>query len=272
MTPEQYVQDKAARSGSSFYYAFLFLPPPRRAAITAFYAFCREVDDVVDEVSDPAVAATKLAWWRKEVAASFSGNPSHPATKALLPHTQAYAIEARHLLAVIDHHLPARIHPAHPAFHGQPRNAGDGGQGLAPETQRGDQLDRFVGQLGGGMAFQCQRHVFAGHPAAVVGHLDQAQSALAKADGDTAGAGINRVFDQLFQRRRRTLNHLARSDAVDQGFGEAADHWHLFPTLAVKCTEFETSIPTQSPCFGQIFGLCSPLAVMSRDSRQPTGF
>ena len=50
MTPEQYVQDKAAASGSSFYYAFLFLPPPRRAAITAFYAFCREVDDVVDEV------------------------------------------------------------------------------------------------------------------------------------------------------------------------------------------------------------------------------
>jgi 15-cis-phytoene synthase len=102
MTPEQYVQDKAARSGSSFYYAFLFLPPPRRAAITAFYAFCREVDDVVDEVSDPAVAATKLAWWRKEVAASFSGNPSHPVTKALRPHTQAFDIEARHLLAVID--------------------------------------------------------------------------------------------------------------------------------------------------------------------------
>ena len=67
MTPEQYVQDKAAKSGSSFYYAFLFLPPPRRAAITAFYAFCREVDDVVDEVSDPGVAAIKLAWWRKEV-------------------------------------------------------------------------------------------------------------------------------------------------------------------------------------------------------------
>jgi 15-cis-phytoene synthase len=102
MTPEQYVQDKAARSGSSFYYAFLFLPPPRRAAITAFYAFCREVDDVVDEVSDPAVAATKLAWWRKEVATSFSGNPSHPVTQALLPHTTAYGITATHLLAVID--------------------------------------------------------------------------------------------------------------------------------------------------------------------------
>ena len=102
MTPEQYVQDKAARSGSSFYYAFLFLPPPRRAAITAFYAFCREVDDVVDEVSDPGVAATKLVWWRKEVATGFGGSPTHPVMKALLPHTKAYGIEASHLLAVIE--------------------------------------------------------------------------------------------------------------------------------------------------------------------------
>jgi phytoene synthase len=102
MTPEQYVQDKTAQSGSSFYYAFLFLPPPRRAAITAFYAFCREVDDVVDEVSDPGVAATKLAWWRKEVAAAFAGQPSHPVTKAVMPHASAYNIRAEHLLAVID--------------------------------------------------------------------------------------------------------------------------------------------------------------------------
>ena len=102
MTPEQYVQDKATKSGSSFYYAFLFLPPPRRAAITAFYAFCREVDDVVDEVSDTGVAATKLAWWRKEVASAFGGQPSHPVTKALMPHTTAYDIRAEHLLAVID--------------------------------------------------------------------------------------------------------------------------------------------------------------------------
>jgi len=102
MTPEQYVQDKAAKSGSSFYYAFLFLPPPKRAAITAFYAFCREVDDVVDEVSDPGVAATKLAWWRSEVAASFGGRPTHPVTKALMPHTQPHDIRAEHLLAVIE--------------------------------------------------------------------------------------------------------------------------------------------------------------------------
>jgi len=102
MTPEQYVQDKAARSGSSFYYAFRFLPLPQRAAITAFYAFCREVDDVVDEVIDPGVAGTKLAWWRKEVASAFSGQASHPAMHALMPHAAAYGIEARHLLAVIE--------------------------------------------------------------------------------------------------------------------------------------------------------------------------
>ena len=102
MTPEQYVQDKAARSGSSFYYAFLFLPPPQRAAITAFYAFCREVDDVVDEVSDPGVAATKLGWWRKEVGASFAGQPGHPVMKALMPHVADFDIRAEHLLAVIE--------------------------------------------------------------------------------------------------------------------------------------------------------------------------
>jgi phytoene synthase len=102
MNPAQYVQDKAAASGSSFYYAFLFLPKERRAAITAFYAFCREVDDVVDEVSDPGVAATKLAWWRNEVHQAFAGQPTHPAMQALMPHTATYGIEERHLQAVIE--------------------------------------------------------------------------------------------------------------------------------------------------------------------------
>ena len=102
MNPQDYVQQKAAASGSSFYYAFLFLPPPRRAAITAFYAFCREVDDVVDEVQDLGVAQTKLGWWRQEVAQAYAGQPSHPALQALMPHAAVYGIEARHLLAVID--------------------------------------------------------------------------------------------------------------------------------------------------------------------------
>jgi phytoene synthase len=101
-TPQQYVQDKAAASGSSFYYAFMFLPPERRAAITAFYAFCREVDDVVDETRDAQVAATKLAWWRQEVARAFAGQPTHPVMVALMPLAPTFSIEARHLDAVID--------------------------------------------------------------------------------------------------------------------------------------------------------------------------
>ncbi|MEG0225859.1 MAG: presqualene diphosphate synthase HpnD, partial [Comamonas sp.] len=95
-------QEKAAASGSSFYYAFLFLPQQRRAAITAFYAFCREIDDVVDEVSDPGVAATKLAWWRGEVAKSYAGEPSHPVMQALMPCSAEYGITQAQLLAVID--------------------------------------------------------------------------------------------------------------------------------------------------------------------------
>ncbi len=83
MTPEEYCQEKAAASGSSFYYSFLFLPPPRRRAITALYAFCREVDDIVDHSSDAQLAQTRLHWWREELAATYAGRPGHPVTQAL---------------------------------------------------------------------------------------------------------------------------------------------------------------------------------------------
>jgi phytoene synthase len=102
MNPQDYAQQKTAASGSSFYYAFLFLPAPKRAAITAFYAFCREVDDVVDEATDVGVAQTKLAWWRQEVASSFAGKPQHPVMQALMPHVGVYSISASSLQAIID--------------------------------------------------------------------------------------------------------------------------------------------------------------------------
>ena len=102
MTPEAYCQQKAAASGSSFYYSFLFLPPERRRAITALYAFCREVDDVVDEGMDTQVAAAKLGWWRTEVANLFAGKPQHPVTRALDPHKEEYGITAERLNEIID--------------------------------------------------------------------------------------------------------------------------------------------------------------------------
>jgi len=102
MTPDQYCQEKAAQSGSSFYYSFLFLPPDRRRAITALYAFCREVDDVVDEVSDANVARAKLGWWRAEVANLFDSHPQHPVTKALEPAVRDYGVTRAKLDDIID--------------------------------------------------------------------------------------------------------------------------------------------------------------------------
>ena len=102
MTPDEYCQQKAAASGSSFYYSFLFLPRDRRRAITALYAFCREVDDVVDETSEPQLAAAKLGWWRSEVANLFVGNPQHPVTKALAPHLEPCRITREKMNEIID--------------------------------------------------------------------------------------------------------------------------------------------------------------------------
>jgi phytoene synthase len=102
MSPDEYCQQKAVQSGSSFYYSFLFLPSERRRAITALYAFCREVDDTVDECTDPTVARNKLAWWRKEIGSMLDGHPTHPVTRALQPHVATYGLDGNHLLAIID--------------------------------------------------------------------------------------------------------------------------------------------------------------------------
>ena len=102
MTPEQYCQEKAASSGSSFYYSFRFLPENRRLAITALYAFCREVDDVVDESSDDQVAHSQLGWWRDEIARLYDGKAEHPVTRAIQPHIVPFGLPRESLLEIID--------------------------------------------------------------------------------------------------------------------------------------------------------------------------
>ena len=102
MTPEEYCQQKAASSGSSFYYSFMFLPPNRRRAITALYAFCREVDDVVDECSDPQIAANKLTWWRQELDRLYAGQPQHPVTQALQAVLPEFNLPQEQLQEIID--------------------------------------------------------------------------------------------------------------------------------------------------------------------------
>lgn len=102
MTPDQYCQEKCAASGSSFYYSFLFLPAERRRAIMALYAFCREVDDVVDECKDLSVASTKLAWWRQEVERIAEGKPQHPVGQALKQVAPGINLPKEQLLEIID--------------------------------------------------------------------------------------------------------------------------------------------------------------------------
>ncbi|MBD8562830.1 presqualene diphosphate synthase HpnD [Oxalobacteraceae sp. CFBP 8763] len=102
MSPDEYCQQKTVQSGSSFYYSFLFLPPERRRAITALYAFCREVDDTVDEATDGSVARIKLAWWRTEVSKMYAGTPTHPVMLALQPHIAVYKLEEQHLQAIVN--------------------------------------------------------------------------------------------------------------------------------------------------------------------------
>lgn len=102
MTPNEYCKEKAASSGSSFYYSFLFLPKAKRQAITALYAFCREVDDIADDCKDISVARIKLAWWRTEIAHLYAGKPQHPVSKALAEAIERYHLDEEHFLEIID--------------------------------------------------------------------------------------------------------------------------------------------------------------------------
>ena len=102
MSPDEYCQEKAAQSGSSFYYSFLFLPPEKRRAITALYAYCREVDDVVDECSDADLAKATLAWWRQEIAGTFAGAAQHPVAKALIPVVRQFDLPQARFHEIID--------------------------------------------------------------------------------------------------------------------------------------------------------------------------
>jgi phytoene synthase len=116
MDAHQYCQERAAASGSSFYYSFVFLPQDTRRAITAFYALCRELDDVVDECHERQVAETKLDWWRAEIGRFASGVPEHPATRALFDTPQGRDIPPTLLLEIVDGMAMDLEHARYPDF------------------------------------------------------------------------------------------------------------------------------------------------------------
>jgi 15-cis-phytoene synthase len=102
MNPHDYCRRRTAASGSSFYYGFLCLPAPRRRAIMALYAFCREVDDVVDETGDVDTARAQLDEWRAEIARVYAGTPKHPVGRALADVAAEFRLPEEQLLEIID--------------------------------------------------------------------------------------------------------------------------------------------------------------------------
>ncbi len=117
MTPDQYCQEQAARSGSSFYYSFLFLEPRERRDITALYAFCRAVDDAVDEPGDPAVARARLEWWREELGRLYAGRPQHPVSRALVPAIERCDLAQESFTEIIDGMEMDLDHAGYADFH-----------------------------------------------------------------------------------------------------------------------------------------------------------
>ena len=97
-----YVRAVVARSGTSFLWGMRVLPPRRREAMYAIYAFCREVDDVADEPDAEDNKLSKLCAWRQEIARLYEGRPTRPVTRALLGPVAAFDLPAEEFLAVID--------------------------------------------------------------------------------------------------------------------------------------------------------------------------
>jgi 15-cis-phytoene synthase len=92
MDPDEYCREKLATGGSSDHYSLLFAPKERRRAATALYALRRELDEAVEQPSDPAVARAGLGWWAQELQRLFDGAPQHPVTRALEPHIALYGL------------------------------------------------------------------------------------------------------------------------------------------------------------------------------------
>lgn len=95
MTPtdaQAYCTTLTKKSGSNFYYSFLFLPKARRDAMYAVYAFCKEVDNAVDEPPPGSHPQEELARWRCELAAVYEGTPTLPVTIGLSRHVRALSI------------------------------------------------------------------------------------------------------------------------------------------------------------------------------------
>jgi phytoene synthase len=89
-------------AGTSFYHGMRVLPPDRRRAMYAIYAFCRIVDDIADEEGSLEEKRLGLAAWRDHIAGLYEGRTEGPVTRVLALAVPRFALRAEDFIAVID--------------------------------------------------------------------------------------------------------------------------------------------------------------------------
>ena len=97
-----FIRAKVQAAGSSFYWAMRFLPPKKRAALFAIYAFCREVDDIADGDLAREDKVVALDRWRRKVEDLYAGKPDTEITRALAPAVAAFMLRKKDFIAVIE--------------------------------------------------------------------------------------------------------------------------------------------------------------------------
>ncbi|KZD03903.1 presqualene diphosphate synthase HpnD [Oceanibaculum pacificum] len=95
LAEQAHVQAIVERSKSSFYWSMRLLPPAKRQAMFAIYAFCRELDDIADGPLPLAEKRALLEDWRREIAALYAGHPAHPIARALVEPVERYGLDRR---------------------------------------------------------------------------------------------------------------------------------------------------------------------------------
>lgn len=98
----QAVEAIVRAAGTSFYQGMRVLPPDRRHAMYAIYAFCRIVDDIADEAGPLPDKLRALAAWRRRVAGLYEGRSDGPVTRVLAAAAARFALRAEDFVSVID--------------------------------------------------------------------------------------------------------------------------------------------------------------------------
>ena len=96
------IETSVRKAGTSFYQGMRVLPPDRRHAMYAIYAFCRIIDDIADEGGTLPDNLRRLSAWRARVAGLYRGESDGPVTRVLVAAVRQFQLREADFAAVID--------------------------------------------------------------------------------------------------------------------------------------------------------------------------